>query len=788
MKDINTLENLENVLASTARIWAEMPDKIAIRDGGKELTYAMLDGRANHMARMLDSIGGKPGDFVGYLGPTGIPFIVTFFACMKSGLVFMPISPKFPPKSIAAILGAAQARFYVSDQAKPEDAADVMAIGLPGEDEDSTPFKATDLAPDALFFASSTSGSTGIPKIVAHERDPMVSFVRRDPPSVGVDENSVVGHAGTMWAVSLLSALSVGATLTCYDVTQGSPQDLFDWLASEKVTYWFTYPALFRTLAQAEGVLPDLDTIMLCGEQVFRHDFELFERLTKPGATFANLYAQQEFYRASMFTIRNGERLKHEKIPAGQPPVDNDLMILDPDGQPVGPRGIGEITHRSHRVPPGYVGNPERTAKVFSVGEDGVRRFATGDLGYYDAEGVLHIVGRVDDQIKIRNFNVQPSDIEQEIKPHPEVGAVAVTVSYCARGLPRLACYYEGAVAPGDLKAWLTDRIPAFMMPQFFVPVDALPRTPTGKIQRNRLELPEDMSEAHRVPASSQDEKILVDIWQEILGHSDFGITDNFFDVGGDSLRAMELLMLMNQRFGRLLTLDRVILAGGTIEALAELIAQPSVQSQLRRLKPGNGGRHIVVGHVYGGGVTDYLEFARAIGGGIQVSGICADYSQRNRAYPVQQKAQEAVVHVPTDPVPVMMGYSFGGRVAFEIAHLLGHGERIVLVDPIGPFSERWHERLKGQLKSLVLPSPGLGMERTYPGDYRYRPVPLKTKGALLVTCDTSLAADVEGWSSVLDGPVEVFNVPGNHWDILRGANALNIAAKVKDWLEQAEG
>ena len=244
--------------------------------------------------------------------------------------------------------------------------------------------------------------------------------------------------------------------------------------------------------------------------------------------------------------------------------------------------------------------------------------------------------------------------------------------------------------------------------------------------------------------------------------------------------------MLMNQRVGRLLTLDRVILAGGTIEALAELIAQPSEQSQLRRLKPGNGGRHIVVGHVYGGGVTDYLEFARAIGGGIQVSGICADYSQRNRAYPVQQKAQEAVAHVPTDPAPVMMGYSFGGRVAFEIAHLLGHGERIILVDPIGPFSERWHERIKGQLKSLILPSPGLGMERTFPGDYRYRPVPLKTKGALFVTCDTSLAADVEGWRSVLDGPVETFNVPGNHWDILRGANALNIAAKVKDWLEQA--
>ncbi len=154
---------------------------------------------------------------------------------------------------------------------------------------------------------------------------------------------------------------------------------------------------------------------------------------------------------------------------------------------------------RSVRVPPGYVGNPERTAKVFSTDENGVRSFATGDLGYVDGDGVLHIVGRKDDQIKIRNFNVQPSDIEQELKPHPKVSAVAVTVSYCARGLPRLACYYEGQAAPADLKAWLSERVPAFMMPQFFIPMDALPRTPTGKIQRNRLVLPEDLSAASRV-------------------------------------------------------------------------------------------------------------------------------------------------------------------------------------------------------------------------------------------------------------------------------------------------
>ncbi len=209
---------------------------------------------------------------------------------------------------------------------------------------------------------------------------------------------------------------------------------------------------------------------------------------------------------------------------------------MDEDGKLVGPRGIGEITHRSLRVPEGYVGNPERSAQAFGAGADGVRSFATGDLGYFDKEGLLHFVGRKDDRVKIRNFNVYPADIEQEIKPHPEVDAVAVTVKYCARNLPRLACFYEGAVAPADLKAWLSDRVSAFMMPQFFVPVKALPRTMTGKLQRNRLDLPQNVSDAERIPARTPTEQALTEVWQDILGHEDFGVADNFFDVGGDSL------------------------------------------------------------------------------------------------------------------------------------------------------------------------------------------------------------------------------------------------------------
>lgn len=754
-----------------------------MREGALALTYAEADARASFMARKLVANGAQVGDFVGYLGSTGIPFVVTFLACLKAGLTFLPVSPKFPPASLAKILKTAGSKILVSDHDLPEADTDWCRLPLPGTEEDWQGFEVPDIPEHVLCIANSTSGSTGTPKVVGHSRRSLAMSAIEEIRFAGHDEASIVGHAGTMWVVSLLAALASGACISCYDINSGTPQDLFDWLLRDKVSYWFVYPALFRTLAEVQGTLPDLKVQLLCGETIFRSDFELFERLTQPGATLLNLFGQQEYLWATFFAIRHGERLRFEKLPAGKVVGENDLRILDEDGQPVGAGVIGEIHHKGPRVPSGYTGNPERTARVFTAFPDGMYGFASGDLGFVDVDGNLHHVGRKDDQVKIRNFNVVPADIEQEIKPHPEIEDVAVCITYCARGLPRLACFYEGSVEVGDLRDWLSSRIPSFMMPQFFVPVEALPRTPTGKLQRSRLNLPETLAGATRLPPQSEDQKVLVDIWQQVLGHDEFGISDNFFDIGGDSLRAMELLMHIHTRFGRQLTLDNVILNGGTIQAICDLLDTRPEPTQLRVLKPGAGKTQIVVSHVYGGGVTDYLEFARAIGGGIGVSGICADYSQRSRSYPIQDKARDAFVQVPTDTDPVMMGFSFGARMAFEIAHLIGTGQRIILIDPRGPFNETLYERLRGQFQSRFLKSPGLGQERVHHGEFSYRPRRLRTRGALYITCDTSCKEDVIGWTDAIDGPVEMFNVPGKHWDVMVGSNAIEIAAKVQDWL-----
>ena len=785
MKDFSPLVSLAELMAVTQRRWAATPNKIAVKEGDECLTFAKLERRANYMARRLVKEGAKVGDFVGYLGPNGIPFVVTFWACFKAGLTFLPISPKFPPSSVADILRTADARIFVSELELPEDVPNLSRLAFTKAGEEVEIFDAPYVPEEVLAVANSTSGSTGIPKVVGHARQMLAASAVDEAAFVGLDENSVVGHCGTMWVVCILAALSSGAQVSCHDALSGTPQDLLDWLARDGVTYWFVYPALFRALAEAEGNLPVMQVLLLCGESVFRRDFELFERITTPGAILLNTYGQQEFLWATAFEARNGERLKYEKLPVGKSICDNDLQILDKNRQPVEAGAIGEITHRSLQVPYGYTGNPERTAEVFSTDADGVRSFATGDLGYFDGDGNLHFVGRKDDQVKIRSFNVQPVDIESEIKPHPDIQDVAVTVSYCARGLPRLACFYEGDVAPDDLKMWLSERIAAFMVPQFFVAVEALPRTSTGKLQRNRLALPETLSDAGHVAAVSPDERVLSEIWRQVLGHDDFGVTDNFFDVGGDSLRAMELVMLVTKRFGRLLTLDQLVLVEATISGLAELLAQPPERVQLKTLKPGTGETHVIAAHVYSGALNDYLHFARAIDKNIQVSGLHADYTGRSRAYSVRKKARESFVHLPKSKGRVLLGHSYGARLAFELAHFCERPERLVLIDPTGPFNEALRQRIKDHLKSVFMTSPGLGLERTYWGDYWYRPRRLKVRAALFISCDTSFESDIQGWHSALDGPVEHFKVKGTHWDVLLEANAIEIAAKVQEWLDR---
>lgn len=760
------------------------PLKIALSENNENISFQELNARTDYVAANLVKQGAITGDTVGYQGPTGIPFVVAGLACLKVGVAFLPISQKFPHKSVCDVLSVAKARLFFTESVATNESFGTPKISLPDDTEASEPFMPETIAPSTGAFVFHTSGSTGLPKIVTYRRDAFKEFSRCLQELAGPASDLVIGHAGTMWLDFIFGFLSNGSKVVCHDVTAEGPQSLFDWLEKERINFWFCFPALFRTMANVRGdALKDLKNTFLIGESLFQDDVDLFTQLTLPGAELISSYGQSEFTLATAHFLAHGEQLTTKMAPVGKSVVENDLKILSADGSVVKLGAIGEIVHRSWLVPEGYTNNPEKTLQSFVTGKDGLRSFYTGDLGYISADGNLHYVGRKDDQIKIRGFNVLPSEIEKEIKLHPDVDEVIVGATHCERGIVRLACHYEGSASPENLKLWLLNRIPVYMIPQFLVSTKILPRTHSGKLKRNSLTIPKNMLGTQVLVAQTSEEKELVRIWASVLGHDNFGVADNFFDIGGDSLRSMEMLLSLSQKGGYIVGMDEFILAGSTIKSILTL-QEPGRTNNLQRvLRPSPGNHHLAAIHTADGQVSSYLEFAQKLDSSIAVTGICADYSRRSRAIPITQKAHEAMANLPKSGSPILMGFSYGGSVAFETARIAKNVNRLILVDPFGWLKKR--ERMVEKVKRTLAPKRKSGRERLHPDDSKFAPSPLKIDKVLFITCDDTSKRALDGWKTALDGHVDYFYVPGRHRDMLQGANAIEISCKVRLWLDE---
>ena len=760
------------------------PLKIALSENNESISFQELNARTDYVAANLVKQGAITGDIVGYQGPTGIPFVVAGLACLKVGVAFLPISQKFPHKSVCDVLSVAKARLFFTESVAANESFGTPKINLPDDTEASEPFMPETIALSTGAFVFHTSGSTGIPKIVTYRRDAFKEFSKCLQELAGPASDLVIGHAGTMWLDFIFGFISNGSKVVCHDVTAKGPQRLFDWLEKERINFWFCFPALFRTMAKVQGdALKDLKNIFLTGESLSQNDIDLFTRLTLPGAELISSYGQSEFTLATAHFLAHGEQLASRMAPIGKSVVENDLKIFSADGSVVKLGAIGEIVHRSWLVPEGYTNNPEKTRQAFVTGKDGLRSFFTGDLGYISADGNLHYVGRKDDQLKIRGFNVLPSDIEKEIKLHPGVDEVIVSATHCERGIVRLACYYEGTASSENLKSWLLNRIPVYMIPQFLVSTKTLPRTHSGKLKRNSLTIPKNMPGTQVLMAQTPKEKDLVRIWASVLGHDNFGVADNFFDIGGDSLRCMEMLLSLCQNGGHIVGMDEFILTGSTIKSILALQEPGRIKNLQQVLRPSAGKHHLAVMHTANGEVSSYLEFVQKLDNSIAVTGICADYSHRSPAIPITQKAHEAMANLPKSGSPILMGFSYGGSVAFETARIAKNVNQLILVDPFGWLGKR--NRLVEKIKRTLAPKRKSEWMRFHPDDSKFAPRPMKIDKALFITCDSTSKRALEGWKTALDGHVDYFHVPGRHRDMLQGANAIEIACKVRLWLDE---
>ncbi|WP_432021789.1 amino acid adenylation domain-containing protein [Streptomyces parvus] len=560
-----------DVVEAFERTAAASPRSTAVVSGGTTLSYADLDGRANRLAHLLRVRGVRPGDLVAVALPRGADMVVAVWAVLKTGAGYVSVEPAHPAERIAFMLADAGPGLVVTDTKAahrlPVTAtAEVVVLdgddtvhelaGLPG-----TPLTHRAPVPGATpAYVIYTSGSTGRPKGVAVSRRSMSVFLSWAVRSFGAE-----GLAKVLASTSLsfdVSVFEIFAPL----LAGGSIEVVTDLLALAERPWSGTLisgvPSVVSALLDAGAPL-DCDRIVLAGEALPEH---LVRRLRQhaPGVRIANLYGPTEstVYATGWYEAAPGQVCAP---PIGQPLPGTRAHVLDARLRPV-PAGVpGELYLAGPKVADGYLGRPGLTARHFVPdphGPAGSRMYRTGDLARWDADGVLHYLGRADQQVKIRGFRIEPGEIESVLAHHPAVTHATVTTAPAPNGEHRLVAYVTTAPGThpthGELVRHVTATLPEHMAPVATVVLDALPVTANGKLDRKALPAPDFGTSAQGRAPRTPAEELMCALFADVLGIPHVGADDSFFDHGGHSLLATRLVNAVRTAFGAELTLRAV--------------------------------------------------------------------------------------------------------------------------------------------------------------------------------------------------------------------------------------
>ncbi|GAA0712668.1 amino acid adenylation domain-containing protein [Dactylosporangium roseum] len=565
-------------------------DAPAVRCGSRTLSRTDLEAAANRLAHRLRGSGVGPDTVVGVCLPRSPELVVAILAVLKAGGAYLPLDPEYPPRRLRFMLTDAGCPVVLTRQASRAGLGDVDGTVLCVDDAapalpDTRP--EVDVRPEHLAYVIYTSGSTGEPKGIAlRHRGAVNNFTDfNDRFGIGPGDSllSVSSPSFDMSVYDVLGTLAAGATVVLPEAAEA--RDPVAWarlLAEHGVTVWHSAPALLQLLLECydrdDAVLPARLRLALLGGDWIPVDQP--ERLWRvaPEAAFVSLGGATE---ASMdSTVFPVERVDPAwtSIPYGRPMANQRAYVLDRHRQPV-PVGVpGELHLAGTGLARGYLHRPELTAERFveHTFPDGrtERLYRTGDLVRYRPDGVLELLGRLDFQVKIHGLRIELGEIETVLRRHPAVGAAAV-VAQGERGDLRLAAFVtpaagELAVPEDGLRRWLTDALPAHLVPGTVTVLDALPTTPNGKVDRRALTaltaLPEPpardaapagdpatVDSGH--PAGTTDsadpggtaalERRIAATWCEVLGVAEVGPDDDFFHLGGDSFAAIRAMLAL---------------------------------------------------------------------------------------------------------------------------------------------------------------------------------------------------------------------------------------------------
>jgi amino acid adenylation domain-containing protein len=535
---------------------ARTPDAEAVAFKGERLTYAALDRAANRLANHLRHRGVRPETRVGICLERGPELVVAILAVLKAGGAWVPLDPAYPAERLAFMLADSGAPLLLTRLPLPQGlmphAVEVVCLDADREriEAASAQAPAAGVLADNLAYVIYTSGSTGRPKGVLVPHRGLANVARGHARDLGVRAGDrVLQFASPSFDASvfeMVMALAAGATLVLGTRETLAPgPGLIRLLHDERVTVATLPPSALAVLPPTE--LPALRTLMTAGEAL---PAELVERWA-PERRFFNLYGPTEatIWSATAACAPGGGR-----PPIGRPVANTRAYVLDARGAPV-PVGVpGELYLGGGGVARGYVGRPGLTAERFvpdPFGAAGGRLYRTGDRVRWLAAGELEFLGRVDAQVKVRGFRIEPGEIEGALRRGEGVTDCVVVAREDVPGETRLVAYVVGGVEADVLREQLLRELPEYMVPSAFVSLDALPLTPNGKPDRKALPAPDFApAKARYVAPRTPTEETLAGIWAETLRLDRVGVTESFFDLGGHSLLATLMIARVQQVFG----------------------------------------------------------------------------------------------------------------------------------------------------------------------------------------------------------------------------------------------
>ena len=539
--------------------WVEQtPDAIALIFKGEQLTYRELNSKANQLANYLQTLGVKPETLVGICIEPSLEMIVGILGILKAAGAYVPIDPTYPSERIAYMLDDSQLAVLLTQEklvtSLPQHQAQVICLDSDWK-EISTESKSspiTSLTPENLAYVIYTSGSTGKPKgvLVAHRglcnlSQAQIKLFDVQPDSCVLQFASISFDA-SIWEIVM--ALCAGARLylgTREELQPGQP--LLQLLQEQEITHLTLVPSALTALSSEN--LPALQNIIVAGEPC---PPSLVIQWAS-GRRFFNAYGPTE----STVCATVAQCFEDmDVLPIGRPIANTKIYILDRYLQPV-PIGVpGELHLASVGLAKGYLNRPELTDSKFITNpfseKSSDRLYKTGDLVRYGNDGQIEFVGRIDDQVKIRGFRIELGEIESVLNQHPQVKDAIVIVKEDELKTKRLYGYFipkTEALTFQELRQFIQDRLPDYMIPAFLIPLESFPLTPNGKVDRRALPLPKinpNELENYATP-STKNEQILAQIWQEVLGLKTISINDNFFELGGDSILAIQIIAKANQ-------------------------------------------------------------------------------------------------------------------------------------------------------------------------------------------------------------------------------------------------